>query len=36
VFSKREAGEPTTPEQWRKQRLSAATMVLAFAMIAMA
>jgi hypothetical protein len=36
VLSKREAGEPTTPEQWIKQRLPAATMVLAFAMIATA
>jgi Uncharacterised protein family (UPF0236) len=36
VFSKREAGESTTPDQWRKQRLPAATMVLAFAMIATA
>lgn len=36
VFAKREAGEPTTPEQWRKQRLPAATIVLAFAMIATA
>lgn len=36
VFSKRQAGEPTTPEQWKKQRLPAATMVLAFAMIATA
>lgn len=36
VISKREAGEPTTPEQWRKQRLPAATIVLAFAMIATA
>jgi hypothetical protein len=34
VFSKREAGESTTPEQWKKQRLPGATMVLAFAMIA--
>lgn len=34
VISKREAGEPTTLEQWKKQRLPAATMVLAFAMIA--
>jgi hypothetical protein len=34
VFSKREAGEPTTPQDWKKQRLPAATMVLAFAMIA--
>ena len=36
VFSKREAGESTTPEQWEKQRLPAATIVLAFAMIATA
>lgn len=36
VFSKRAAGEPTTPEQWKKQRLPAATIVLAFAMIATA
>jgi hypothetical protein len=36
VFSKREAGEPTTPEQWPKQRLPAATMVLAYALIATA
>jgi hypothetical protein len=36
VISKREAGEPATPEQWKKQRLPAATMVLAFAMIATA
>ncbi len=36
VISKREAGEPTTPEQWKKQRLPAPTMVLAFAMIATA
>jgi len=34
VISKREAGEPATPDQWKKQRLPAATMVLAFAMIA--
>jgi hypothetical protein len=34
VFSKREAGEPATPEKWKSQRLPAATMVLAFAMIA--
>jgi len=34
VIAKREAGEPTTPEQWKSQRLPAATMVLAFAMIA--
>lgn len=36
VFSKREAGEPTTPDEWNQQRLPAATMVLAFAMIATA
>ena len=36
VISKRQAGEPTTPEQWKSQRLPAATMVLAFAMIATA
>jgi hypothetical protein len=36
VISKREAGEPTTPEQWKSQRLPAATIVLAFAMIATA
>jgi hypothetical protein len=36
VISKREAGESTTPEHWKKQRLPAATMVLAFAMIATA
>lgn len=36
VISKREAGESTTLEQWKKQRLPAATMVLAFAMIATA
>lgn len=36
VFSKREAGEATTPEEWKKQRLPAPTMVLAFAMIATA
>src|SRR4029077_8129995 len=35
-MAKREAGEPTTPEHWKKQRLPAATMVLAFAMIATA
>jgi hypothetical protein len=34
VISKREAGKPTTPDQWKSQRLPAATMVLAFAMIA--
>jgi hypothetical protein len=36
VISKREAGEPTTPDQWKSQRLPAATIVLAFAMIATA
>jgi hypothetical protein len=36
VISKREAGESTTPEQWKKQRLPTATIVLAFAMIATA
>lgn len=34
VICKREAGEPTTPEAWKSQRLPAATMALAFAMIA--
>ena len=36
VISKRKAGEPTTPDQWKAQRLPAATIVLAFAMIATA
>jgi hypothetical protein len=36
VISKRPAGEPATPEQWQDDRLPAATMVLAFAMIATA
>ena len=36
VISKRPAGEPMTPDDWKKQRLPAATMVLAFAMIATA
>jgi hypothetical protein len=36
VISKREAGESCTPDDWKKQRLPAATMVLAFAMIATA
>jgi hypothetical protein len=36
VISKREAGEPCTPDTWKKQRLPVATMVLAFAMIATA
>jgi hypothetical protein len=34
VAAKRKAGKPTPPEQWKKQRLPLATMVLAFAMIA--
>jgi hypothetical protein len=36
VVSKRMVGEPTSPDQWKKQRLPAATIVLAFAMIATA
>jgi hypothetical protein len=36
VIAKREAGEPTTPDRWKTQRLPAATIVLAFAMIATA
>lgn len=36
VISKRAAGEPTAPDGWKSQRLPAATMVLAFAMIATA
>jgi hypothetical protein len=36
VVAKREAGEPASPQGWQKQRLPAATMVLAFAMIATA
>jgi hypothetical protein len=36
VIAKRPAGEPTSPEQWKSQRLPLATMVLAFAMIATA
>ncbi len=36
VIAHRETGEPTMPERWKKQRLPAATMVLAFAMIATA
>jgi hypothetical protein len=36
VIAKREAGEPTTPDGWKSQRLPAATAVLAFAMIATA
>lgn len=34
VISKREAGAPATPDHWQSQRLPAATIVLAFAMIA--
>lgn len=34
VIQKRESGKPTKPSQWDKQRLPAATVVLAFAMIA--
>lgn len=34
VIAKRKAGTPTRPEEWKSQRLPAATMVLAFAMIA--
>jgi hypothetical protein len=34
VVSKRPSGAPTTPEQWKSQRLPAATIVLAMAMIA--
>ena len=34
VVSKRKAGEPTTPDEWKSQRLPAAIIVLAFAMIA--
>ena len=36
VIAKREAGEPTTPDDWKSQRLPAATAVLAFALIATA
>jgi hypothetical protein len=36
MISKRETGAPTTPDKWKSQRLPAATMVLAFAMIATA
>jgi hypothetical protein len=36
VIAKREAGAATTPERWQSQRLPAATVVLAFAMIATA
>ncbi|HLJ91547.1 MAG TPA: hypothetical protein VKU02_00005, partial [Gemmataceae bacterium] len=34
VIAKRTAGQPTSPEEWKSQRLPLATMVLAFAMIA--
>lgn len=34
VIAKRKAGTPCTPQEWKSQRLPAATMVLAFAMIA--
>ncbi len=36
VIAKREAGEALTPDDWKSQRLPAATIVLAFAMIATA
>ena len=36
VISKREAGGPATPDEWRERSLPAAGMVLAFAMIATA
>lgn len=36
VISKRPAGQPATPSQWQDDRLPAATMVVAFAMIAAA
>lgn len=36
VISKRESGEPASPEGWEGQRLPAASMVLAFAMVASA
>lgn len=34
VVSKREAGEPTTPEQWREDRLPEASAVVSFARVA--
>jgi hypothetical protein len=34
VISKRQAGVPATPDDWKTQRLPSATIVLAFAMIA--
>ena len=36
VIAKRQAGEATSPEEWKSQRLPLATIVLAFAMIATA
>lgn len=36
VISKREAGVPATPDEWQEDRLPAATVVVAFAMIAAA
>lgn len=36
VIARREAGEPTSPVDWKKQRLPDTTIVLAFAMIATA
>jgi hypothetical protein len=36
VIAKRPAGPPTSPQEWKSQRLPLATMVLAFAMIAQA
>lgn len=36
VISKREAAAPRTPAQWQEERLPAATLVMAFAMIATA
>ncbi len=36
VIAKRKAGEPTTPQEWKSQRLPPATIVLAFARIAKA
>lgn len=36
MVAKREAGPPTAPDHWKSQRLPAATIVLAFAMIATA
>jgi hypothetical protein len=36
VISKRAAGDPATPDQWQDDRLPAATIVVAFAMVAAA